>query len=143
MVRGDYLDYLKILHGSFNAVVGLLFLHQGSLGLRIRKERRAGGQRDATVIKRHRSRGPVYAVLGVAGYLAGAVLVYIDKGRLLEYPSHLITGSGIALLIMATFFVSRKIRGPESYWRTLHLAIGILILFLYLLQAYIGLNILL
>ena len=44
MVRGDYLDYLKILHGSFNAVVGLLFLHQGLLGLRIRKERRAGGR---------------------------------------------------------------------------------------------------
>ena len=69
--------------------------------------------------------------------------LYTSIRRLLEYPSHLITGSGIALLIMATFFVSRKIKGPESPWRTLHLAIGILILFLYLLQAYIGLNILL
>ncbi len=38
------MDYLKILHGSYNAIVGLLFLYQGSLGLRIKKERKAGGR---------------------------------------------------------------------------------------------------
>jgi hypothetical protein len=137
------MDYLKILHGSFNAVVGLLFLHQASLGLKIRKERVAGGRRNVTVIRRHRSRGPVYAVLGVAGYLAGIVLVYIDKGHLLEYPAHLMTGSAIAFLITATFIVSRRIRGLESPWRTLHFALGLFILCLYLLQSYLGLNILL
>lgn len=143
MTHGEYMDYLKILHGSFNTVVGLLFLYQGSLGLRIRKERRAGGQRNVTVIKRHRRWGPILAILGVAGYLAGAVLVYIDKGHLVGYSIHLMAGSCIALLIMTTFIISRKIKGSESPWRTPHFVIGLFILSLYLLQIYIGLNILL
>jgi hypothetical protein len=143
MIPAEYVDYLKILHGSFNAVVALLFLYQGSLGWRIRKERKAGGQRNVMVIKRHRRMGPIFAVLGVAGYLAGAVLVYLDKGHLVEYPSHLIAGSCIALLIMTTFIFSKMIKGSESPWRTPHFVIGLLILFLYLLQIYIGLNILL
>ena len=137
------MDYLKVLHGSFNTIVGFLFLYQGLLGLRIRKERKSGGQRDVMVIKRHRREGPIFAALGVTGYLVGVVLVYLDTGHLVEYPSHLITGSGIALLIMTTFIISRKIKGSESPWRTPHFVIGLCILFLYLLQIYIGLDILL
>jgi Protein of unknown function (DUF4079) len=143
MIRGEYIDYLKILHGSFNAVVGFLFLYQGSLGLRIRRERRAGKQRNAALIGKHRRGGPVFALMGMAGYFAGAVLVFIDKGHLVEYPFHLMTGSGIALLIMTAFIISRKIKGYESPWRTPHFLIGLFILSLYFLQIYIGLNILL
>jgi len=143
MIPAESVDYLKILHGSFNAVVALLFLYTGSLGWSIRKERRAGGQRNVMVIKRHRRAGPIFAVLGVAGYLAGALLVYLDKGHLVEYPSHLLAGSCIALLIMTTFILSKMIKGSASPWRTPHFVIGLLILFLYLLQIYIGLNILL
>jgi uncharacterized iron-regulated membrane protein len=143
MIPGVYMDYLKILHGFFNIVVGLFFLYQGLLGWRIRKERKAAGQRNVGIIKRHRKRGPVLAVLGVAGYLAGAALVYLDKGHIVEYPAHLIAGSCIALLIMTTFVISRMIKGPESPWRTPHFVIGLFILFLYLLQIYTGLDILL
>jgi hypothetical protein len=143
MIRGEYIDYLKILHGSSNAVVGILFLYQGSLGLRIRKQRKAGGQGNAALIKRHRRSGPIFALLGVAGYFAGVVLVFFDKGHLVAYPLHLTVGSGIALLVLATFFISRKIRGPESPWRTPHFITGLFILFLYLFQIYTGLNILL
>ena len=143
MISAEYMDYLKVLHGSFNTIVGFLFLYQGLLGLRIRKERKSGGQRDVMVIKRHRREGPIFAALGVTGYLVGVVLVYLDTGHLVEYPSHLITGSGIALLIMTTFIISRKIKGSESPWRTPHFVIGLCILFLYLLQIYIGLDILL
>jgi hypothetical protein len=142
MISGEYMDYLKVLHGSFNAIVGFLFLYQGSLGLKIRKERKSGGRRNVMVVKRHRTGGPIFAALGVAGYLAGVVLVYLDKGHLVEYPSHLITGSAIALLIMTTFIISRKIKGTESPWRIPHFVIGLCILFLYLLQIYIGLDIL-
>jgi len=52
MISAEYMDYLKVLHGSFNAIVVFLFLYQGSLGLRIRKERKSGGQRNVMVIKR-------------------------------------------------------------------------------------------
>jgi hypothetical protein len=143
MISGEYMDYLKVLHGSFNAIVGFLFLYQGSLGLKIRKERKSGRRRNVMVVKRHRTGGPIFAALGVAGYLAGVALVYLDKGHLMAYPSHLITGSGIALLIMVTFIISRKIKGSESPWRTPHFVIGLCILFLYILQIYIGLDILL
>ncbi len=143
MIPGEYMGYLGILHGSFNTVVALLFLYQGSLGWRIRKERLAAGKRDAAIIKRHRSGGPILVVLGLAGYLAGVAIVYVDRGRVLVYPPHLIAGSCIALLLLMTFGISRLIKGLESPWKTPHFVIGIFILFLYLFQIYVGLNILL
>ncbi len=91
----------------------------------------------------HRKEGPIFAVLGVAGYLAGAGLILIDKGHLFEYPPHMIVGSCIALLIITTFIISKKIKGPESSWRTPHFMIGLFILLLYIIQIYLGLGILL
>jgi hypothetical protein len=134
---------LRLLHGSFNAIVALLFIYHGSLGWRIRKERKRGGERNPGVIKKHRKEGPIFAVLGVAGYLAGAGLILIDKGHLFVYPTHMIVGSCIALLIVTTFIISKKIKGTESSWRTLHFMIGLFILLLYIIQMYLGLGILL
>ena len=143
MMDRAYLDYLRLLHGSFNTMIALLFVYHGSLGWRIRKERKAGGERNPKVIKRHRKEGPIFAVLGVAGYFAGAGLMLIDKGRLFEYPLHMIVGSCIALLIITTFIISRKIKGPESSWRSPHFIIGLFILLLYIIQIYLGIGILL
>ncbi len=141
MIDRQTLAYLRLLHGSYNAFVMFLFFYQGLLGLRIRKDRKTGG-RATKSIKRHRKMGPVIAVLGVAGFLAGVVLVYIDKGHLLEYPLHFLTGLSIALSITATFFVSRKIKGIELPWRVLHFRLGILIVSLYSIQIFLGLGIL-
>jgi hypothetical protein len=143
MMDRAFLDDLRLLHGSFNAIVALLFMVHGSLGWRIRKERKRGGERNSRIVRRHRKEGPIFALLGVAGYFAGAGLVLIDKGHLLEYPPHMIVGSCIALLIVTTFIISKKIKGPESSWRTPHFMIGLFILLLYILQLYLGLGILL
>ena len=143
MMDRVFLDYLRLLHGSFNTIIALLFIYHGSLGWRIRKERKRGGERNPKVIRRHRKEGPIFAVLGVAGYVAGAGLILIDKGHLFEYPPHMIVGSCIALLIIATFIISKKIKGPESLWRTPHFMIGLFILLLYIVQIYLGLGILL
>ncbi len=143
VIDRQYINYLKLLHGSYNTVVALLFMYQGSLGWRIRTERKAGGRRDAAIIRRHRRGGPIFAVLGIGGYFAGAVLVYLDKGHLYEYPLHLMTGTCIALAITTTYLVSRMISMPESRWRTPHFLIGLFIVLLYLIQITIGLNILL
>lgn len=143
MINRAYIGYLRLLHGSFNIIIALLFVYQGSFGWRIRKARKVGGERNPKVIKRHRKQGPVLAVLGVAGYFAGVGLMCIDKGHLFEYPLHMVVGSGIALLLIATFIISRKIKAPESSWRTLHFIIGFFILLLYIIQIYLGLDILL
>lgn len=143
MMDRAFLGDLRLLHGSFNAIVALLFMVHGSLGWRIRRERRRGGERDPGVIRRHRKEGPIFAVLGVAGYLAGVGLILIDKGRLFVYPFHMIVGSCIALLIVTTFVISKKIKGRESSWRTPHFIVGLFILLLYILQLYLGLGILL
>lgn len=143
MIDRDYIDYLRILHGFFNVIVGLCFIYQGSLGLKIRKARKTEDKRNIAVIKRHRKLGPILAVLGIAGYFAGAMLVYGDKGYLLEYPGHFTVGSCIALFIIITFAISRQIRSLESSWRTPHFIMGSVTLILYLIQTYLGLNILL
>ena len=143
MIDKVLIDYLKILHGSYNTIIAVLFLYHGSLGWKIRRERKAAGRRDFEVVKRHRTRGPYFALLGVLGYLAGLIIVYLDKGHVLEYPRHMLVGSSLALFIIATFIISRKIKGLESSWRTPHFIMGLVILLLYIIQILIGLSVLL
>jgi hypothetical protein len=143
VIPRGWLDLLRIGHGAYNTVVVLALITQGWLGLRIRRERKAGGARDFDVVRRHRSRGPLLVLLGILGYVAGAVLIGIDKGHFFEYPLHNIVGAGIVILLAATFFIAREIKGPESPWRIRHLLVGIGIVCLFLVQLFLGLNILL
>jgi len=143
MIPREWLDLLRIGHGAYNAIVALALFTQGWLGLKIRRERKAGGARDFAVVRRHRTWGPFLVLLGILGYGAGALLILIDKGHLFEYPLHNVVGAAIAILLAATFFITRKIKGPESPWRTPHLAVAVGILCLYLVQLFLGLGILL
>lgn len=141
MIDKQTIAYLKLLHGAYNTVMMFLFMYQGLLGLKIRRQRVRGGQ-NFSIVKRHRKLGPVLALMGVAGFIAGMIVIYIDKGHVMEYPLHFLTGMSIALSITAAFLISRNIKGADSPWRTPHLIIGIVILCLYLIQATIGLGIL-
>lgn len=133
----ETIEYLKLLHGSFNSGVVMLFLYQGFLGLKIRRSARSDYAR------KHRRIGPVAALLGISGFIAGMIIIYIDTGRIFKYPLHFFTGILIASLIFTTYRISQKIKGPEKYWRDRHYAIGIPILLLYILQVFLGLGILL
>jgi len=137
-----FIDISKVAHGSFNALLWLVFLYQAWMGLTIRRGRKRGEPR-FTAMKRHRRLGPFLVVLGILGYCLGLLLVYIDKGRLVEYPPHLAVGSLIVLLLLGQYALSRKIKGPESPWRTPHLANGVGIICLYVLQIVIGISVLL
>lgn len=131
--------YLKLFHGGFNFLVILLFVYQGILGLRIRRSE----NKPIHVIRRHRKTGPVIAALGSLGFIAGMTVVFLDTGRILKYPPHFILGLVIVLLIAATYTISKKIKGPEPCWRNRHFALGILIICLYFIQAFLGLGVLL
>jgi len=132
---------LRLVHGSYNIIMMLLFLYQGSLGLRIRRERKRGNKPPLNTIKRHRSIGPVLAPLGVLGFFAGVTLSLLDDGVLLNNTLHFIVGLLLACSIITTFFISRQIRGPESPSRDLHFRLGVFILCLYPLQVFLGLGI--
>ena len=134
---------LRLAHGIFNLCVMLLFFYQSWLGLKIRRPRRAEALPPIPVIKRHRKTGPVLVILGAAGFLAGLALVLLDTGNILEYPAHLFVGLMIVALILTTYTVSRKIRGPDSPYRTTHMIIGVAILSLYVVQIFLGLGVLL
>lgn len=81
MITREWIDLFRVLHGAYNTLVALAFLYQGWLGLKIRKAEKSGDTKDFGVIKRHRGNGPVLVLLGILGYLAGATLIYIDKGH--------------------------------------------------------------
>jgi hypothetical protein len=142
MTFGLFIDISKVAHGSFNALLALVFLYQAWMGLSIRRGRKRG-EPQLKATKRHRRLGPILVCLGLLGYCLGLILVYIDKGRLLAYPPHLAVGSLIVLFLLGQYAVSRKIKGPESSWRTPHLAIGVGIVCLYVLQIVIGISVLL
>jgi hypothetical protein len=135
----ELISYLKLFHGTYNTAVFLLFVYQGILGWRIRKS----VQKPLDVIKKHRNIGPVAAVLGVSGFIAGTTIIYLDTKRIFVYPYHFITGLAIVSSIIATYIISRKIRAEEPHWRSVHFRLGMLIIILYFIQSFLGLGILL
>ena len=142
MTFGLFIDISKVAHGSFNTLLVLVFLYQARLGFTIRKRSENGEHRFIT-IRRHRRLGPFLVVMSLSGYFFGLILVYIDKGRMLEYPLHLVVGSLIVLFVLGQYALSKKIKGRESWWRRPHLVVGMGIVCLYLLQILIGLVVLL
>ena len=141
MIDKQILEYLKLGHGTFNAMVCSFFIYQGLLGYRIRKARIAhmsvgSGQ------KRHRKNGPVLVLLGIGGFFAGMLVVFLDYGHLLKYPLHFINGATIAVALSGLLLVSRKIRATDTQWRSVHFTLGIVTLLLYFSQLLLGLDIL-
>jgi len=136
-----FIDISEVAHGSFNTLLALVFFYQAWMGLTIRRGRKRG-EPQVKAMRRHRRLGPFLVVMGLLGFCLGLLLVYIDKGRLVEYPLHLAVGSLIVLFLLGQYAVSRKIKGQESAWRTPHLAIGVGIICLYVLQIVIGISVL-
>lgn len=142
MITEQALAYLRYVHGGFNLAMVLLFFYQGSLGLRIRRGRLADSPAPRAA-GRHRRLGPVIAPLGVLGFLAGLALVFLDKGRVFEYPLHFLGGLSVAALVTAAFLLSRGIKGPGTPGRAAHFRTGAVLLLVYPVQAALGLGILL
>jgi hypothetical protein len=142
-MSSEIIYYLALAHGLFNGAVAILFFYQGFLGLRIRHARRAKAPMPLAAVRRHRKNGRIFLFLGLAGFLIGFVLVFIDAGRPFAYPLHFSVGLAISLLLISTYIVSRKIKGPDSPYRTPHFILGLAILTLYVIQIRLGLGILL
>jgi Protein of unknown function (DUF4079) len=133
---------LRWVHAFYNGCVLLLVLYHGWLGGTIRRARRAKAPLPFAAIKRHRKTGPVLVILGVTGFFIGFTLVLLHTGNVLEYPPHFFTGLAVAVLLVTTWRVSRKIKGSDSPYRTPHFIVGIIILCLYLTEAVLGLGVL-
>ncbi len=143
LIDRQLLSSLRLVHGGYNTLAALLFFYHASLGVRIRRARRAHGPLPFTLIKRHRKGGPVLVVLGIVGFFIGFTLVLLDSGNLLQFPYHFLVGCAIVLSLTATFILSRKIKGPDSPYRTPHFHLGIAILCLYAVEVLLGLGVLL
>lgn len=142
MLDKQTIAYLKLLHGLYNSWVISLFIYQGFLGLRIRRERKTGS-RSFHIIKRHRRLGPILTIGSMIGFFAGIFIVFIDYGHIFKYPLHFITGLLVISSVSTTFLISKKIKANDSKYRDIHYRLGILILCLYIIQAFFGLGILL
>ncbi len=143
MIDKQFIAYFKLAHAFFNASMMALFFYQAWLGLAIRKARLAGSPMPFPVVRRHRKAGPVFALWGMLGYLAGVIVVLLDKGRLVEYPLHFACGTAIVLLIGGVTAASRRIKGAAVPSRILHFRLGTALLLLYVIQTFVGLSILL
>lgn len=136
------IPYLQLAHALFGGALLLAFCSQGVLGLLIRRRRLAGAP-DFVAVRRHRRLGPVLTRLLPLVFLAGLATAYLDHGAWVVYPTHLATGAGLVAAAGLTEYLSRRIRGPQSPWRTPHLALGVAIILLFLAQALLGLGALL
>jgi hypothetical protein len=142
MIDKQILAYLKLVHGTFNTIVFAFIVYQGFLGYSIRRARLAGITAGG-ITRRHRKNGPVLVVLGIAGFFAGVVLVFLDYGHLLKYPLHFTNGALISTALVSMFLISKRIRAADTQWRAAHYRLGIATIFLYVIQLFLGLGILL
>lgn len=142
LIDKDVLVYLRMLHGIYNTCMLLLFVYQGWLGIIIWRARHAKLSSPFSEIRRHRRYGPILAVMGGFGFLAGITLVLFDTGRILEYPYHFFTGLVIVILLIAAWILSRMIKGSASPYRLPHFIVGAAILCLYFIEAGLGLDVL-
>jgi uncharacterized protein DUF4079 len=141
LVDRQLLSSLRLVHGSYNSLVMLLFFYHGWLGITIRSARKSKAPLPFAAIKRHRKTGPVLAIMGGFGFLIGLTLILLHTGNVLEYPPHFLVGCAIVLCLLSTFLISRKIKGPDSPYRTPHFVLGIAILCLYLIQVFLGIGV--
>ena len=143
LISKELIPWLRLGHGLYNSLVILSFFYQASLGLMIRRARKANAPLPLTAIWRHRKLGPVLATMGIIGFFIGLTVVTLDTRNYLEFWPHLFTGFAIVLLLISTYLLSKRIKGPDAPVRNLHLSVGIAIICLYLLEAFLGIGILL
>lgn len=139
----ELVPVLQVVHGAFNGALLVAFLVQGTLGWRIRRRRLAGTPQDFTVVRKHRGRGPALTALAVAGYLAGLLTAYLHRGTLVTAPAHLAGGTALLACCAVAFVLGRRIRGSQSAARTPHFVAGLVTLALFVVQAFLGLDVLL
>lgn len=139
----ELIAHLKLVHGSFNVAVMGLLLNQGRYGLQIRRARRDKTPLPLAAIRRHRTFGPLLALLGGAGFCAGLGLVLVDTGTVLTYPAHLLVGIAIVSLLFWTYRISREMGAGEIERRAMHWRLGVTILTLYLINVVLGIGALL
>jgi hypothetical protein len=138
MGKRELIADLRTLHALFNILIVLFFVLQAWLGFSIRRRRRAGMSVAVRVVKFHRKAGPLLVLAGTLGFVSGLTLAYIDNGYLFRYALHAVNGIAIAVLLVTNYYVSMKIRGAESEWRTVHYGFGLLIISLYGVQSFLG-----
>lgn len=143
MVDKTFIAYFSLAHGFFNLCMLTLFCWQARLGFRIRRARKAGEPVPFEDVKRHRRAGPVFALWGVLGFVAGVALILLDEGRVFEHPLHFIGGVLVVLAIGAVYLLSRRIAGADPAPRDAHRIAGVTLLALYAVQCLMGLLILL
>ena len=143
MIDKEFIAYFKVAHGFFNLCMMALFCYQGWLGFMIRQARTSGAPIPFPLVRRHRKAGPWFALWGVMGYFAGIIVVLLDKGRVLEFPLHFLSGSLFAAVIVSVYAVSRRITASDARYRNIHFGLGLVLLALYVVQVMLGLSILL
>ncbi|MFQ5574045.1 MAG: DUF4079 family protein [Terriglobia bacterium] len=132
---------LAAIHGLYNFTVFVIFLIHGFRGVQIRRGRKAG-KPAVRALQIHRGLGPVWAVMGIVGFGAGALIAVLDQGSVLLFPPHFVIGALISTVIIITFAVSRGINSPSTPLRSVHLGLGVLLIVLYTFQTLIGVTIL-
>ena len=143
LISRELLAGLRLAHGTFNFALVVMFGYTARLGWMIRQARKDSAPWPLAAMRRHRQLGPILAPLGGLGFAAGIILVLLDTGNILKYPTHLLVGATIVSLLLATFLVSRKIRGANNPFRDIHFRLGIAILAFYLVEVFLGLGVLL
>jgi hypothetical protein len=109
----------------------------------IRQARMSGKPMPFDAVRKHRKAGPAFAFWGALGFVAGVVVVLLDKGRVFEYPLHFLTGLTIVIIIAMVYAISFRIKGPDPHYRNIHFVLGMFLLALYVIQVLLGLGILL
>lgn len=133
----------NFIHPILGGMLFVMFAFQGITG--IGSIDAADENRKATGLARfHRGNGRALAALLPAVYVTGLLTVVLRGKGISAHPPHLINGTLLLVAVIAAFFLARKFRTTASKGtKHVHITFGAFAIVFYLVQAVIGLGMLL
>lgn len=127
--------FMSFLHPLLMWVLLGLMLYSGYLGVKASQIRKVDAAERKEMIplrygQRHAALGRWIVALTLLGSLGGIAVTYINNGKLFVGP-HLIAGSGVALLVLATAALGPALQKGQDWARGLHVSLNGLILLLF------------
>ena len=139
--------WLNFFHPAIMFVLLAIAFYALYLGLKIRKTRSAEGEEKKELVRgnfkdKHHKIGSLLLAFMVLGTLGGMAVTYINNEKLFFGP-HLLAGLGMTGLIAVSASLTPFMQKGKDWARSTHIGLNVILLGIFIWQAFTGVEILL